>query len=266
MDENFVSIDGNKIRYLDSGGSKEPLVMVHGLGAGSERWEMAFPFLRKKYRLIAPDLIGFGLSDKPPVDYTMDFFVDFFGKFLNNMGFEKTKIIGSSLGGQISAEFTSANSDIVKKLVLVSPSGIMKHSTPALDAYVLAALYPSEESAKNAYQLMAGEVEFELSPEVASRIISRFVERMQLPNAKMSFMSTLLGLKNADVITSKLKSITTPTMVVWGEKDPVIPVKYGEEFASSISNCTFHRMPDSGHTPYVDSPEKFAEIVHKFLK
>ena len=265
MLENFVSVDGNKIRYLDSGGSKEPLVMVHGLGAGAERWELAFPFLKEKYRLIVPDLIGFGLSEKPQVDYTIDYFVDFFSNFISSMELDRPNIVGSSLGGQVSAEFTSANSDSVKKLVLVSPSGMMKHSTPALDAYVLAALYPSEESAKNAYQLMAGELKFELSEDVASRIIGRFVERMQLPNAKMAFMSTLLGLKNAEVISKKLKKISTPTMVIWGEKDPVILPKYGDEFASHIPNCKLHKMQNSGHTPYVDSPEKFSDIVLEFL-
>jgi len=87
-----------------------------------------------------------------------------------------------------------------------------------------------------------------------------------LPNAKMAFMSTLLGLKNAEVISTNLKMITVPTMIVWGSLDPVIPITYADEFVSSIQDCRFFRMDHSGHTPYVDDPAKFTQVVLDFLK
>ncbi len=136
----------------------------------------------------------------------------------------------------------------------------MKHSTPALDAYVMAALYPDSEGAKNAFEMMAGP-----SKEINQRIVEDFVERMKLPNAKMAFMSTLLGLKNADLITEKLSSISIPTLIVWGEDDPVIPIQYADGFVSSMKDCRFYRMDGCGHTPYVDEPQKFAELVLDFL-
>ena len=73
-----------------------------------------------------------------------------------SLGIKHTSIIGSSLGGQIAAEYTSSHSESVEKLVLVSPSGIMKQSTFALDAYIMAALYPNSQSAKNAFEIMDG--------------------------------------------------------------------------------------------------------------
>jgi len=145
--ENFIQVDGNKIRYLETGHSKNTLVLVHGLGASAERWSKTIPYFAKDYHLIVPDLIGFGYSDKPLVDYTTDFFSDFLKKFLDSTNIEKPNILGTSLGGQISAEYASENSNI-EKLILVSPSGIMKQSTPALDAYIMAALYPNETNAK----------------------------------------------------------------------------------------------------------------------
>src|SRR3989344_4768583 len=209
MQEKFVNVDGNKIRYLESGVSTESIILIHGLGASAERWEYVMPMFEKHYRVIVPDLIGFG--------YT------------------------------------------VKKLVLISPSGVMKNTTPALEAYVMAALYPNVEAAKNAFEMMTG------GKKVDQKIINEFVKRMQLPNAKMSFMSTLLGLKNAE-ITNKLPRITSPTLVIWGEKDPVIPINNAQSFVSSIRDCRFYKMPNSGHTPYVDAPTEFFKTVHDFLK
>ena len=77
MQEKFVNVDGNKIRYLESGNSKETIVLVHGLGASAERWEYVIPLFNKYFRVIVPDLIGFGYSDKPLVDYTSEFFSNF---------------------------------------------------------------------------------------------------------------------------------------------------------------------------------------------
>jgi len=88
---------------------------------------------------------------------------------------------------------------------------------------------------------------------------------MRLPNAKMAFMSTLLGLKNSQILTEKLSSITVPTMVVWGELDPVIPIKYADTIVSTIKDCRFYRMDGCGHTPYVDDPETFVKVVMDFL-
>ncbi len=260
MNEKFINIDENKIRYLESGNSDNTLVLIHGLGASANRWEYVIPHFKKNYRVIVPDLIGFGYSDKPLVDYTTDFFSEFLKKFLEKLDIKNPVLIGSSLGGQIIAEYTLNNNDAVQKLVLISPSGVMKHSTPALDAYVMAALYPNQEAAKNAFEMMSGS-----SKKIDPKIVEGFVKRMRLPNAKMAFMSTLLGLKNSQILTEKLSSITVPTMVIWGELDPVIPVKYADSIVSTIKDCRFYRIDGCGHTPYVEVPETFVKIVMEFL-
>jgi len=261
MSEKFVQIDGNKIRYLESGDHEKTLVLVHGLGASAERWIKVIPLFEKHFHVIVPDLIGFGLSEKPLTDYTIDFFTKFLQKFLMTLKIQNPVIIGSSLGGQISAEFTAENSQDVEKLILVSPSGIMKQSTPALDAYIMAALYPNSQNAQNAFEMM------EVSGNaIDEKITDDFVSRMKMPNAKLAFMSTILGLKNAPVITKKLQTIDVPTMIIWGSDDPVIPVKFADEFVSSINNCKFFRMDGIGHTPYVQDPHSFVSETLKFLK
>ena len=96
--------------------------------------------------------------------------------------------------------------------------------------------------------------------------IKGFVKRMKLPNAKMAFMSTLLGLKDAEVISQKLSSINLPTLIIWGENDPVIPIKYASSFVTGINDCRFIKMLGCGHTPYVEMPDKFYKLVYDFLK
>ena len=260
MKEKFINIDGNKIRYFESGSSKKTLVLVHGLGASSERWQYVLPLFAIDFHVVVPDLVGFGHSDKPVTDYTIDYFSNFLEKFLDSLDIKETSIIGSSLGGQIAAEYTSSHSQSVEKLILVSPSGIMKQSTFALDAYIMAALYPNEQNAKNAFELMEGS-----GKEVDEKIVNGFIERMRLPNAKLAFMSTVLGLKNAELITRKLQSIITPTMIVWGAADPVIPIQHADEFVASIKDCRFFRMDGCGHTPYVQDPSTFTTKVLEFI-
>ena len=260
MKEKTINIDGNSIRFLEEGDSDQVLLLLHGLGASAERWEFVIPLFSEKYRVIVPDLIGFGHSEKPSVDYTTEYFTDFMYKFVSKLNIKNFHIIGSSLGGQIAAEFTSKHNELVRKLVLVSPSGIMKHSTPALDSYIMAALYPNSESATMAFQTMSGQTRID------ENIVNGFVERMKMPNAKMAFMSTLLGLRDADIITEKLGLITIPALIVWGENDPVIPIKYSEAFVSSINDCRFYKMQKCGHTPFVEDPKGFFDLVSDFLK
>lgn len=260
MKENFIQVDGNKIRYLESGDSKHVLVLIHGLGASAERWSKVIPIFAKQYLVIVPDLIGYGYSDKPVADYTPEFFTAFLEKFFIALKITRPIIIGSSLGGQIAADYASTHPDKVEKLILVSPAGSMKQSTPALDAYIMAALYPNDESAKNVFELMESS-----GHEIDGQIVQGFIERMKLPNAKLAFMSTILGLKNSEVITPKLHTIACPTLIIWGSKDPVIPIQYADNFLTNIKDCRFFRMDNCGHTPYVQDPETFSSTVLEFI-
>lgn len=261
MEEKFLEIDGNKVRYLESGDSEKTLVLIHGLGASAERWSALAPLLTDQYHVIVPDLIGFGFSDKPLADYTLEFFSDFLEKFFSKLNITYPHLIGSSLGGQISVEFAVLYPELVDKLILVSPSGIMKQSTPALDAYIMAALYPNQLNAQNAFDMMDGS-----NSTPSSETVDGFIQRMRLPNAKLAFMSTILGLKNAEIITKKLQSLLAQTLIIWGSDDPVIPIKHSGEFVASIKNCTFHKMDGCGHAPYVEDPVAFCSIVLDFLQ
>lgn len=260
MTEKLTTVDGHRIRYLESGSSKQTLVLVHGLGASADRWARVIPLFAKTFHVVAPDLIGFGCSDKPSVDYTLEFFSDFLEDFFTHTGISNPYMIGSSMGGQIAAMYAISNPQKIEKLVLVSPAGFMTKSTAALDAYVMAALYPNNDLAAKAFNMMDNS-----GIPVDQAVADDFVHRMKQPNAKFAFMSTLLGLQNSKLTRSGLETISAPTMLIWGTNDPVIPIKHADDFASSIPNCRFLSMDGSGHTPYVQNPQAFVKHVLEFF-
>jgi len=262
MKQDFVSVNGYRVRFLEDGLSKsERVLLLHGLGASAERWSRVVPIFAKHFHVVAPDIIGFGYSDKPEVSYTIPFFVDFVKGFANSLGMEHLNLIGASLGGHIAAELAITSKNMIEKLVLVTPAGIMKEPTPVLNYYIAAALYPTFDNAKKAFERLAG------SPNAVDIVYARdFVNRMQLPNAKYAFMSSIMGSKAAPNLSGRLSRIEAPTLIVWGEKDGMIPVRYAGKFQNKIKGSQLAIIKSSGHTPYFEKPEVFSDIVLEFLK
>ncbi len=234
---------------------------MHGIGASAERWSSVIPVLSKYFHLIVPDIIGFGYSDKPSVEYTMDFFIDFFKSFLDNLGISKASIIGLSLGGHIASEFAIRFNHIVEKLVLVSPAGMMRRSSPTLDKYIMAALYPEYQRVYEAFSEMVYD-----SNTINQETLMDFINRMNLPNAKYAFMSTLLGIRYAPRLTGRLSNITAPTLLMWGEDDTTIPLAECAHQYNGIPNMEeLIEIKKCGHIAPIEKPATFNRIVLRFL-
>jgi len=260
MPQKLTYVNGYAIRYLDDGPSDgKTLVLLHGIGASAERWSRVIPTLSKYFRVITPDIVGFGYSDKPTVEYTMDFFLDFFNGFLDKLDVTKASVIGSSFGGHLATEFAIRSNRRIDRLVLASPAGMMRTSTPTLDGYIMAALYPTVENAFKAFKEMAHD-----PSAVTVEIVMDFVNRMRLPNAKYAFMSTLLGMRYAPKLQGRLAKIISPTLLLWGDGDKMIPVQYSKEY-SEIPDSEIVVIKNCGHTPYVEKPMTFNKLVLKFL-
>jgi len=261
---NLVHLDEYTIRYISSNNfnpkSARILVLLHGIGASAERWVPVFPGLSKKFEVIIPDIIGFGYSDKPTVEYTMDFFVEFLDRFMKALYIKQATFIGSSFGGFLATEFAMKFPNQVKKLVLVSPAGTMRTSTQTLDEYIMAALYPTYENVAKAFSHMTYNSEV-----VPESTIRDFINRMRLPNAKYAFMSTLLGIRDSPNLAGRLSKINVPTLCIWGEHDQMIPFQYSAAYGD-IPGCTTKVMKGCGHTPPIENPEEFTKIVLDFLQ
>jgi pimeloyl-ACP methyl ester carboxylesterase len=259
-----IQIHGNKIRYLDysnfNSTEEETLVLLHGIGASAERWSKVIPFFHEHFRTIVPDIIGFGHSDKPTVEYNIPYFVRFLKDFLNRVGVKSACIAGSSFGGLVAAEFAVNDSNMINKLILVSPAGTMKTSTKTLEEYILASLYPTHDNVWRAFNNMAFDPRT-----VTEETILEFIDRMKLPNAKYAFMSTMLAIRNTTDLASRLSKVKSPTIIIWGQNDEMIPVKYSEDYRN-IPNSNVKVIPRCGHTPFTEKPELFSKIAIDFLK
>jgi len=259
-----IQIHGNKIRYLDysnfNSTEEETLVLLHGIGASAERWSKVIPFFHEHFRTIVPDIIGFGYSDKPTVEYNIPYFVKFLKDFLNRVGVKSASIAGSSFGGLVAAEFAINDINMINKLILVSPAGTMKTSTKTLEEYILASLYPTHDNVWRAFNNMAFDPRT-----VTEETILEFIDRMKLPNAKYAFMSTMLAIRNTTDLASRLSKVKSPTIIIWGQNDEMIPVKYSEDYRN-IPNSNVKVIPRCGHTPFTEKPELFSKIAIDFLK
>jgi 2-hydroxy-6-oxonona-2,4-dienedioate hydrolase len=259
-----IQIHGNKIRYLEysnfNSTEEETLVLLHGIGASAERWSKVIPFFHEHFRTIVPDIIGFGYSDKPTVEYNIPYFVKFLKDFLNRVGVKSASIAGSSFGGLVAAEFAINDINMINKLILVSPAGTMKTSTKTLEEYILASLYPTHDNVWRAFNNMAFDPRT-----VTEETILEFIDRMKLPNAKYAFMSTMLAIRNTTDLASRLSKVKSPTMIIWGQNDEMIPVKYSEDYRN-IPNSNVKVIPRCGHTPFTEKPELFSKIAIDFLK
>jgi pimeloyl-ACP methyl ester carboxylesterase len=255
-----IEVEKHQIRYYDISNCSlnlTPIVLLHGLGGSADRWKKVIPYLSTKYRLIIPDIIGFGYSEKPHVEYTIDFFINFIKKFLNLLNISDVNIIGSSFGGLLALEYAIKYKPEIKKLVLVSPAGMMRYVSTTLKHYISAALYPTYENVLRAYQEMMYN-----SNMVSEESIEDFINRMNLPNSKYVFMSTLMAFNNQPELTDRL-NIDIPTLIIWGRNDKLIPVRYAKKF--KIPNSKIVIFDHCGHYPYIEKTEEFVPLVLKFL-
>ncbi len=258
---NVIKVLGYNIRFikLQSESSKGNMVLLHGLGASAERWSELIPFI-KDYDVYIPDLIGFGYSEKPLIEYSIPLFTKFLEEFFEKVNIKDPIVIGSSFGGQLVVEFYLTNKNKIKKMILVSPAGTQEKPTFALSHYVFSALYPTYENTERSFKMMSSQ-----DYQVKDSIIKDFNNRMRLPNAKYSLMSTLLALRKNPLFKERLKEIEIPTLIIWGENDMTIPVQNIEHF-KVIPNSKAIIMKNCGHVPFVEKPQEFFELIKDFME
>jgi 2-hydroxy-6-oxonona-2,4-dienedioate hydrolase len=257
----FVNIMGYNIRYIkiDKANSDETIILLHGIGASAERWSELVPFL-DNCNIIIPDIIGFGYSEKPRIEYNIDLFVKFLDELFLKFKIRNPIVIGSSFGGQLILEYYFRHKDFFKKMILISPAGTQERPTLALRQYTYSSLYPTRENTERAFKMMSHS-----NHKVNESLIKDFINRMKQPNAKHSFVSTLLALRKNSDLQDNIREIKIPTLVIWGKDDTTIPVENIEYFRDIpfVKTCI---MDDCGHVPFVEKPLEFYEIIKKFIE
>ena len=122
-DLKFVELHGDRVAYRDAGHG-EVLLLIHGMAGSSATWRAILPQLAKKYRVVAPDLIGHGESAKPRGDYSLGAFAVWLRDFLDELGITRATVVGQSLGGGVAMQFVYQHPDYCERLVLISSGGL----------------------------------------------------------------------------------------------------------------------------------------------
>jgi pimeloyl-ACP methyl ester carboxylesterase len=259
-DLKFTKVNNLHIRYLDRNKRGTPLLLLHGLGGSIESWTNNIRSLSTNFRIIALDLPGFGLSDKPKMSYSINFYVSFLEKFIKRIKLNHFFIIGSSLGGHIAIEFTIRNRKNVDKLILISPAGSLPKTfkgTKELREYVRIV---RAKSSMDVSRILRSIDDSMVSRSYADAIY----KRLSLPGAKQGFISALRGSAMAPRYNNKLERIDTDMLLIWGREDRMIPLRFIRPFVEH-SKSRIIILEKCGHRPHVENPKLFNKIVKDFL-
>jgi len=256
-----VVVLGQTLHYWDVG-SGPILVLVHGLGSKKENdWGRAVGPLSQKYHVIALDQLGFGQSDKPVIDYSIQTYVDFLNEFLHELKIEKATLVGESLGGWISALYTlEASTDNhmvpVERLVLVDAAGLQQDKQiPDLNPSTLAA------------QRKVLEVVFYNSSWVTDDLVKKDLADRIHSNISYTVHSILSNPALAsERLDGKLGGIHVPTLVIWGKQDALLPIASGERYSKEIAGAKFVVVDQCGHVPPLEKTAEFVAAVEDFAK
>ena len=259
-EDKSIPVFGQTIHYWDVG-SGPVVVLVHGLGSRKEGdWGHVVGALSQKYRVVAPDQIGFGQSDKPLMDYSIQTYVDFLNEFLHQLKIEKASLVGESLGGWISALYSlERSSDAhmvrVEKLVLVDAAGLKQDKPiPDLNPSTLASERKLLEAVFYDTSWLTDEI---VKKDLADRI------RANISYTVRSILSNpVLATERLD---GKLGGIHVPTLVVWGKQDALLPVESGERYSKEIAEAKLVSFDKCGHVPPVEKTAEFVSAVTGFL-
>ncbi|MDQ3819062.1 MAG: alpha/beta hydrolase [Acidobacteriota bacterium] len=255
-----VTIYGAKIHYLDAG-SGPVVVLLHGLGSDTRNWIFNIAPLAQRFRVIVPDQIGFGQSDKPLINYRIATYVDFLDAFLKELKVSRASLVGNSLGGWIAAAYTLAHPEKVERLVLVDAAGFALPKD--FDTSQLMKLNPStREGMKELVSAVFYNKQIFLSE---SFISASLAARISAGDGYTIRSITESIIRREDVLDNRLSAIKQPTLVVWGREDGLLPLSDGERFQKEISGARLLVLEQCGHAPPVEKAAEFNAAVMKFL-
>jgi pimeloyl-ACP methyl ester carboxylesterase len=254
-----ITVFGQSIHYFDLG-SGPVVVLLHGLGSRKEDWLPVLEPMAQKYRLLVPDQIGFGRSDKPLLDYSIQTYVDFLNEFLRQLKVEKASLVGESLGGWIAALYVSeisggAHLIPVEKLVLVDAAGLKQDKPiPNLNPSSLVDM-----------RVMMEAVFFDTSWLNEDALRKVFTDKLAAHDGYT--VRSLLGnpALGTERLDERLGNIKAPTLVVWGKQDKLLPIASGERYAAGIAGAKLVSFDKCGHVPPIEKTEEFVAAVTSFL-
>jgi abhydrolase domain-containing protein 6 len=251
-----VEVDGHRIAYLD-GGSGEPLLLLHGFGASRDNWTPIARELTRHFRVIAPDLPGYGDSSRRPgAGYSLDRQLARITGFAHALGLTRFHLGGNSMGGYLAAHYAARNPAAVASLWLLAPAGVMG----AAPSEVMTAL------ARGANPLLVrNEADFERVIDLCfvrapwmPAAFRRVLARRAMADA--AFHAGLFGeMFDAPVaFEDALPGLAIPTLICWGERDRILDASGASILQTLLPGSRLALMPGTGHVPMMEKPRETA--------
>ncbi len=274
MDVAEVTLHGHRLSYRHAG-SGPLLVLVHGIAGTSATWNSVMPWLAERYTVIAPDLLGHGESSKPEGDYSLGAYANEIRDLLEALGHDRSTLVGHSLGGGVALQYAYQFPERCERLVLVSSGGLGRELHPLLRAAALPGaevVLPwlsraGERSVGKVVHLLGGVgVRASADLEETWRSFLSLADR----GARRAFIHTVRGIidlhgQRVSAADRLYLAAGLPTLIVWGERDPLIPVRHAREACERIPGSRLEIFPGAGHFPYRDDPRRFVETLFDFL-
>ena len=241
-------------------GEGDPLLLVHGLGMSSDLWIYQTPVLSKRYRMIAVDLRGFGRSDKPsdPGSYDVKVLAADVAAVAKQLGVSAIHFLGSSMGGFVAQELALAEPALFRSLILCHTGCRMSMPPDILESRVKLL----RETAMGAYGQMVAKQTF--APGVSQKLADWMVGLIA-KNDQRAYTQVLTEGLNGFEACDRIGAIRTPTLVIIGELDRVIPPEEGRELARRIPGAQLVEIAGVGHISYGERPDEFNDAVLRFL-
>ena len=258
--------------------NKPNLVFFHGFGGGSSayEWSKVYPAFAAEYRILAPDLIGWGRSEHPPRNYLVEDYITTLIEFIEKTCGSPTDVIASSLTGAIVIRAAIARPDLFKSLILTIPSGLSDFgqdygrsffaqlvATPILDRL----LYSTGIATDGGIRSFLEQRQFADSRRVYQEIVDAYLQSALEPNAEYAALSFVRGDLSFD-LSLYITQLTTPTAIIWGEKSQFTGPDIGQRLANLNPEAikVFQPLENVGLTPQLEIPAVTIGLIWQYLK
>lgn len=269
-----------KLAELDEGmifytvvGEGPPVLLLHGFGGEIWMWERQVTALSKRYRLYIPDLLGYGYSDRPKVDYAPSLFISMIRQFMDQLGVRSASLIGNSMGGGIAWAFAFTYPTRVDKLVLIDsiPPQIVPAVRNRLFRWFLAIrqvpLLPYLAVALRTRRMVRVAL---MQVVYDDRLVTEMVVERQYRISRIAGTARVMAstVRYADEVARYAEALATlrkRTLIIWGEQDDLFPVAVGSQLHASIQDSELAVIKGSGHMPMWEKPDETNRAILEFL-